>query len=294
MSKMKPMVILGTIIIPVLMIAACGDDNGGDTPSTAPTSEAPTSTVLPLATTPPALMSEGQRLFTANGCGACHGSEAQGSVVAPGLAGHTSVQVRRQARAPLGLMPVFPPSQISNSELNEIAEYIESLGGDHMHMVLNEPAQESAQHHWMTLFALEDGATEEAIHHIDHIADLVTGQHLAQMNEARAEIEAGELHEGLHIIENMLAGVQVEDLTPSEMHAGLARSSALIDDAIGALHHLDHISEALIGEPALEEHVAEIRELLESGDLRNAAHELEELVGAAHEEEHEEEEEHGH
>ena len=289
---MKPMVLWGTIVILVLIIAACGENNG--TPSATPTSEVPTSTGLPVATAAATSMTEGQRLFTANGCSACHGSEAQGSAVAPGLAGHTGVQVRRQARAPLGLMPVFPPSQISNSELNEIAEYIESLGGDHMHMVMNEPAQESAQHHWMTLFALEDGAAEEAVHHIDHIINLVTGQHLVQMNQARSEIEAGELHEGLHIIENMLAGVQVEDLTPSEMHAGLARSSALIDDAEGALHHLDHISEALSGDPAVAGHVAEIRELLESGNLRDAAHELEELVGAAHEEEHEEEEKHGH
>ena len=289
---MKAFGLLGLITGLILLIAACGGD--GDTPSAVPSATAPTSTALPSGTPLSAAVSEGQRLFTANGCSACHGSEAQGSAVAPGLAGHTGVQVRRQARGPLGLMPVFPPSQISNSELNEIAEYIESLGGDHMHMVMNEPAQESAQHHWMTLFALEDGAAEEAVHHIDHIINLVTGQHLVQMNQARSEIEAGELHEGLHIIENMLAGVQVEDLTPSEMHAGLARSSALIDDAEGALHHLDHISEALSGDPAVAGHVAEIRELLESGNLRDAAHELEELVGAAHEEEHEEEEKHGH
>ena len=44
------------------------------------------------------------------------------------------------------------------------------------------------------------------------------------------------------------------------MHAGLARSLALIDTAEGALHHLDHIYEGLGGDPALVNHVAEIRE----------------------------------
>ena len=287
---MKLFGFMGLIASVLLMIAACGDIYGGDTPDTAQPSTAPVSSPTP-ASGP---VSEGQRLFTANGCSACHGSEAQGSAIAPGLAGHTGAQVLRQARAPLGQMPVFPPSQISNAELSQIAEYVESLTGDHGHMRANDLAQASAQHHWMTLFALEDDSPDEAVHHIDHIIGLVTGQHLSQMNQAKAEIEAGKLHDGLHIIENMLAGVQVADLTPSEMHASLARSSALIDDADGALHHLDHIFEALSGEPAVAGRVAEIRELLASGELADAAHELEEFVGAAHEEEHEEDEGHGH
>ena len=53
----------------------------------------------------------------------------------------------------------------------------------------------------------------------------------------------------------MLAGTQVNDLTPSEVHAGLVRSSALVGDA---------------------------------------AHEMEDLAEDAHEEEHDEPEGHGH
>ena len=192
------------------------------------------------------------------------------------------------------MMPVFPPSQISNTELTLIAEYIESLGGDHVHVSIDDPAQASAQHHWMTLFALEDGEPGEAVHHLDHIISLVTGQHLAQMNEAKASIEAGDLHEGTHIIENMLAGTQVDDLTPSEMHARLARSSALVGDAEEALHHLGHISGALNESPAVAALVEEVRELLAAGELGDAAHELEEVAGEAHEEEHQEEDAHGH
>ena len=97
-----------------------------------------------------------------------------------------------------------------------------------------------------------------------------------------------------HVIENMVAGTQVNDLTPSEMHASLARSSALVGDAEGTMHHLDHISQALSGNPALAAQMAEIRELLESEDLGDAAHELKDLVGDAHEEKHHEPEGHGH
>ena len=92
----------------------------------------------------------------------------------------------------------------------------------------------------------------------------------------------------------MLAGTQVNDLTPSEMHASLARSSALVGDAEGTMHHLDHISQALSGNPALAAQMAEIRELLESEDLGDAAHELKDLAGDAHEEKHHEPEGHGH
>ena len=275
---MKPAGLLGLIIGLFLLIAACGGIYGGDTPSAAPpSSDGPTSAA-----------SEGQRLFTANGCSACHGPQGQGSAIAPGLAGHTAVQVKRQARAPLGLMPVFPPSKISNSELSQIAEYIESLAGDHVHMRIADPGVALAQHHWMTLFALEDDSPDEAVHHIDHIIDQVTGEHLSQMKEAREETEGGHLHEAIHVIENMLAGVQVDDLTPSEMHASLARSSVLIDDIDGALHHLEHLMEALSADPAVASQVAQIRGLLESGEIGDAAHELEELTGKAHEEEHEE------
>lgn len=273
---MKPLGFLGLIGGLVFLAAACGGD--GDS-SSAP----PVSTATPSAT------AEGQRLFTTNGCGACHGARGQGSANAPALFGHSAAQVKRQARAPLGLMPVFPPSKISNSELAQIAEYVESLTGEHAHVKVVDPGASSAQHHWMTLFALEDDSADEAVHHIDHIIDLVVGQHLSQMKEAKEKTEAGNLHDAIHIIENMLAGVQVEDLTPSEMHASLARSSVLIDDIDGALHHLDHIMERLSRDPAVEGRVAEIRDLLESGDISDAAHELDELTGVAHEEEHKEE-----
>ena len=185
-------------------------------------------------------------------------------------------------------MPVFPPSTISNKELSQIAEYIESLEGDHVHMRVVDPGAALSQHHWMTLFALEDDSVNEAVHHIDHIIAQVAGQHLAQMEQAKDETTGGNLHEAIHIIENMLAGFQFDDLTPSEMPAPLARSSVLIDDIDGAQHHLNHLMEALSGDQAIASQVTEILGLLESGETGDAAHELEKLTGKAHEEEHEE------
>jgi hypothetical protein len=43
------------------------------------------------------------------------------------LAGHSVAQVKRQARAPIGIMPVFPADKISNEDLQELAEFIAAM-----------------------------------------------------------------------------------------------------------------------------------------------------------------------
>ena len=96
------------LVLFMLIIAACG---GSATPTT-PSLPKPTSAIETL----PA----GHQLFVTKGCAACHGQNAKGSVIAPALGGHSGNQVRRQVRAPLGLMPVFPPDKSSNGELLDI------------------------------------------------------------------------------------------------------------------------------------------------------------------------------
>lgn len=83
---MKPIGFFALIAGLFLLIAACGGGGGEPTPSQQLSAAA----------------SEGQRLFTANACSACHGSVAQGTSIAPGLAGHTAAQVKGQARRAFG------------------------------------------------------------------------------------------------------------------------------------------------------------------------------------------------
>ena len=282
---MKQFGILGLVAALVLLLAACGG-------SSTSMPDLPKATVTTQPTSTPA--SEGARLFTSKGCAACHGQDAKGTGAGPGLAGHTAAQVQRQVRAPIGFMPVFQPAAVSNAELAQLADYVEGLQGDHAHIRPVDPGESLAQHHWMTLFALEDGNSEEAVHHIGHIIEEVTGTHLAQMQQARQKAEAGEMHDAAHIIEGMLAGTQSEDLTPSEMQLKLASSAAIVDDAQGALHHLEHVSELMASDSDINSTVAEIQALLEDGHLEEAAHELSELTSAAHEEEHLEEGAHEH
>ncbi len=113
------------ISVPFVLIvglAACSAE-----PASAPTPTAlPTVQLTVQRETPEAerLLSLGHELFVSKGCAACHGQDAEGTGIAPPLAGHTSAQVKRQARAPLGIMPVFPPDKLSNDELEAIVEFI--------------------------------------------------------------------------------------------------------------------------------------------------------------------------
>ncbi len=243
-----------------MLIIACGGPSG-----------------TPVPTGTPVGSSTGQRLFVSNGCAACHGSEGMGSAIAPGLFEHSADQISRQVRAPLGAMPTYPPLKISDEELDEIVLYISTLRGDHGDVGISDPELASFQHHWMALLALEDGSSDDAVHHIDHIIKVVTGHHLAQMKKVKEEIEAGKNHEGVHTIQAMLTGTEGRGLTPLEINGGLARSSVEIGDVDGALHHLEHLSDGL-SNGSLTVQIAEIRSLLESRNLPAAARALEEMT----------------
>ena len=264
--------LIGLTVILLLIATACG----GSATAMPVTLPAPTSAIKTLPV--------GHQLFVTKGCAACHGQNAEGSAIAPALGGHSGNQVRRQVRAPLGLMPVFPPDKVSNGELGEIAGFIESLSGAHAHQRPAAKADALAQHHWMALFALEDGKPPEAAHHVNHVIELVSGEHLDRMQDAIQLIESAELHDAEHLIEGMIAGTAAPGVTSSEMHLRLAASSAVVENAQDAIHHLEHYS-ALIDVESPEAAIAlEAIELLDAGELAEAEHEISELSGVEDEE----------
>jgi len=263
---------IGLALLLLLIVSACG----GSATAMPVTLPAPTSAIETLPV--------GHQLFVTKGCGACHGQSAEGSAIAPALGGHSGNQVRRQVRAPLGLMPVFPPDKVSNSELGEIAGFIESLSGAHAHQKPAAKADALAQHHWMALFALEDGQPAEAAHHINHVIELVSGGHLARMQEAIQLIGSANSHDAEHMIEGMIAGTAAPDVTGSELHLRLAASSAVVENAEDAIHHLEHYSAAIDFNSPEAAIARETIELLEAGELADAEHEISELIGVEDEE----------
>jgi ubiquinol-cytochrome c reductase cytochrome c subunit len=83
---------------------------------------------IPKPSPRPSLVSRGLQLFTEH-CAGCHQIVAEGgyvtNVVAPPLHQATPVQVAEAVRIGPYLMPKFPKSQISDSDLNAIIAYVQ-------------------------------------------------------------------------------------------------------------------------------------------------------------------------
>lgn len=238
----------------------------------------PNNTSLESAQDPP--VSLGQELFIAKGCAACHGQNGEGTPAAPALPGHNESQVRRQARAPVGIMPVFPPDKISEEELVAIVDFVESLEGGHGHSRSGTLGDELLMHHWMALFAVEDNSMGEAIHHVEHIVGLTEGQHKAKMNETLSLLDQGDEHGAAHILETMLAGLTDDVAEETDMHLRLALSSTRLDDDTGAAHHMEHAIDSTEHSSSAAVH-GEIAASIVAGNLTDAEHLLVSLLGDA-------------
>ncbi|MCH7746255.1 MAG: cytochrome c [Chloroflexi bacterium] len=274
-------VLVGIIVGLSAILAACSSAAPAAAPTVEPTT-APESTPTAEAQAEP--MSLGHELFIAKGCSACHGQDAEGTVIAPALTGHTMAQVRRQVRAPLGIMPVFPPDKISNEELEEIAMYIGGLGGGHAHMSGAVTPGEVVLHHWMTLSSIEADNVPEAIHHLGHIIELTEGQHRSQMEKTITLLNEGSVEEGTRIVEQMLAGLEHVEMDESSIHLTLALSAASVEQIDVAESHVEHFLEAAEGEDL--EAAEHIISLLHDGEIHDAVDALENLLGSEATDEH--------
>ena len=263
--------ILTTLPALLVVLSACG-------------SEAPTPP--PTATTAPAQTAQstttgvpGRDLYLSKGCAACHGQNAEGSTIAPALPGHNEAMVKRQVRNPRFQMPAFSQNQISDEELDSIANYIESLKGqEHGHRETIELTAAVEMHHWMALESLKVGDPSEASHHVGHIIELLQpGQHLETMQAILEGIEAGKTHDPEHDIEQMLAGTASPDLTLVQLHLRQGLVALAVDDTADAEHHVAHAQSLADEEP--KEGMAEVLDLLGKGDVHGAEHEMQELLG---------------
>ncbi|MDA0988430.1 MAG: c-type cytochrome [Chloroflexi bacterium] len=277
---------LTALLVLGLTLAAC--TSASPTPTLEPTATVPPTSTPEATATPEGqghteisddpVIQAGYNVFVATGCSACHGQNAEGTTFAPALNGHSDGQVHRQVRAPVGTMPVFPPDKLSASELDNLVAYITSLDAGHMHEMEIDLGPAIQMHHWMALFAVEDGEFQEAIHHVEHLLNVLEGDHLARMKNVLTELQAGNPQDAGHEIEEMLAGVLDDGVSGITMHVTLALSSVRVDDAEAAIHHLEHFAE--IGDGANLEMGNEILALLQAGNLTEAEHELTELLEA--------------
>ena len=226
------------------------------------------------------LVALGRDIYGTVGCAACHGTDAEGSDIGPALSGHNALQVRRQVRAPIGVMTVFDQSTLSTADLAALVAYVESLEGGHAHATApgQSVSEQSYMHHRMALTAFESENVEEAEHHIEHLIGVLEGQHLALMQEALEATHAGEIHDAQHLIEGMLADVLPPDQNLSTLHYQLALAGIRVGQTSDAVHHLEHVSAELI-DPAAGNELTEILEFISSGDVVEAEEHLSHLMG---------------
>lgn len=95
------------------------------TPTTAPPAPPPTPPAAPPAT---ADVEKGKSLYSSKGCIGCHGPDGAGTALAPTLKGKTAETVRGTVRSGKGMMPPFPAAQLSDADLEDIIQYLGSLG----------------------------------------------------------------------------------------------------------------------------------------------------------------------
>jgi mono/diheme cytochrome c family protein len=260
-KKSKFGIYLGVALAGVLLLAACA----------APKTPAPAA--LPAQ----ADVGQGEALYVQY-CAACHGQNAEGTAVAIALPGHTEQQVVRQVRRPMGKMPAFAASQISDKDLELIARFITSLPAVEKHA---EPlALEDAMvlHHWMTILALKAGGTKNALHHIDHILEMkLEHEHEEGMREARELLVAGKMHDAEHEFEEMLAGKADPGLAMPKLHLKLGLGDMAVKSFNDAKHHMEHYLAMATGTD--KANAQEVLDFMANQDFHEAEEHMQEMIG---------------
>ena len=203
---------------------------------------------------------------------------------------------------PRSSMPPFREQQISDGELEALVHFIDELGnlkgGAHLHSEV-PPAELLAtveMHLWMALEALEAGFGDDAIHHVIHRIELLEeGEPRKQLDAVLVSLRAGNAREPMQEIEEMLAGTAAPDLTLKRLHLRQALAAPMTDQAVLSLrsgvggnglalgdvadaqHHVLHFQES--ASPEELDIGSEILDLLGRGDLREAEHKIQELLG---------------
>lgn len=259
-----------SLLVLAVFLGACARP----TPSPTPVAR-PTPTPLPLPPTPTAV-SEGKMLYDKN-CAVCHGPSAEGTATAPAIAGHSMAAMMTQVRNPMGNMPAFPPAQLSNHDLEELAEYIAGLGPARAPVKEWEKAAPETMHHWMALLAIQSNDPQDATHHLrDALTFIQEPKHKAEMEKALKLIAEGNLHDAEHEIEEMAGAMSPSGVTMQRFHLVLAQRWVEAKDAARVKHHLEHFT---VRAPEKEKKIAhEALELVEKGDFHGAEHEIEELL----------------
>lgn len=149
---------------------------------------------------------------------------------------------------------------------------------DHGDEMVFEMDAETVLHHWQALAAIRAGDLDDAQHHVEHIAEVVSADeaHASAMHEILASLDAADVHDAEHGIQVMLVGRAEQEVTAELVHLQMAIAALGGGKASEAMHHLEHFVAVAHDDEAGEG--SEIVEFLERGDLGEASEHLEALI----------------
>ena len=152
----------------------------------------------------------GEAKFTSL-CASCHGIDGSGSNLAPAVIGRSAEELIEQVRNPVGDMPGFSSSLISDEDLELIAQFVVSLGSgeEEAHEAI-KPSEEQEVHLVAALEALEDPEmdSEGAIGHLQQALALASGEAAEEYAELIEAIEDDKAGNAIHELEEMLGAME--------------------------------------------------------------------------------------
>lgn len=221
-------------------------------------------------------MAEGNTIY-ARSCAMCHGANGEGSALGPKVAGHTASATKTQVRNPMGKMPAFPQTQVSNADLDKLADFIVAMAPPATRVVDWEKAATENIHHWMALLAIKGNDTADAQHHLrDSLVFIKDAKHQAEANKALDLLAKGNPHDAEHEIEEIVGAETPSGIPLQRFHLLLTMRAVEAKDAREANHHLDHFKAKAT--PKQMPMVTKALDLIAKNDFHEAEHEVEELM----------------
>jgi mono/diheme cytochrome c family protein len=259
----KTIVAIGLLLGFIIVLATCG---GAEESSPDGTHDFPAGHPVVDATTVEQV-SEGQRLFAEAGCAGCHGPDGLGAS-APHIIGHSADIVKLMVRDPVDQMPPFDESQLSEEDLNKIAEYIGSLSGSRADV--ERTVRRGITHLQLALQAIDIKDEEAALYHLSggiryaHDVDRIP-----ELNDALALLESGDWSGAREIIVSGSEMQEAEQRPLDEMYLDLGVLALRAGDTEDATRNLSLYVDLTEDDEARED-IEEALDLIDDGEIEHA------------------------
>jgi mono/diheme cytochrome c family protein len=212
-------------------------------------------------------VSEGQRLFAEAGCAGCHGPDGLGAS-APHIIGHSADIVRLMVREPVDQMPPFDEEQLSDEQLDKIAEYIGSLSGSRADV--ERAVRRGITHLQLAMHAIDVKDRDDALYHLENgVRYAHDVDRIPELNDALDLLKADDWAGARKIIASGAEVREAEERPLDEMYLDLGVLALRAGDVADAQRNLE-IYVGLTTDESARSEIELTLELVEAGDIEQA------------------------